>query len=717
MADAALVLASASAGFLVWNWPPAKVFMGDVGSGFLGFVFGVLAISGAKERPWLLWVWLILLSVFIVDATLTLMRRLITGARWYDGALQSRLSARRPGVGQPLESDFGHCGGQVAWLFPLAWGACVWPVAGPFLAVAALAPLVYAVFRYDAGRGTSAAEGAYVELKSAWPRSRGTIKAHEGPGIVVYATQERMMRKALEFMNKLTKIHRLAVWVVQLGVFALSGVAAFLLRFDLALPTAYLKCLAYALPIWLVVKSVVFRLAGLDRGWWRYVSVTDLLRIVVGNFAASVLSCIAILFIAPAGFPRSICLLDLMICFLGTAGVRMIVRMTAEGTSNGSNGAAEKNTLIYGAGAAGVTLLREIQRNPKLLYRVRGFLDDWPDKKGIHILGVSVLGGGGEVELLVTKYEIDTILIAIPSATGSEMTRILGRCHACGVVCKTVPGLGDVIEERGLAGQIREVAVEDLLGRNPVRLEENQIRGTLEGKVVLVTGAAGSIGSELCRQIARFHPAGIVGFEIAESPLFEIDREMRQAFPQMPFYAEIGSIQNRARLDEVLRQYSPSVVYHAAAYKHVPMMEAHVFEAIENNVFGTYNVALAAAEHGVEDFVMISSDKAVRPTNVMGATKRVAELLLLALQNGRTKYVAVRFGNVLGSNGSVIPIFKKQIAAGGPVTVTHPEMRRFFMTIPEACQLVLQAAVIGRADRSASWIWASRSRSSIWPGT
>jgi len=252
-----------------------------------------------------------------------------------------------------------------------------------------------------------------------------------------------------------------------------------------------------------------------------------------------------------------------------------------------------------------------------------------------------------------------------------------------------------VIEERGLAGQIRDVAVEDLLGRKPVRLEENQIRATLEGKVVMVTGAAGSIGSELCRQIARFHPGGIVGFEIAESPLFEIDREMRQTFPQTPFYPEIGSIQNRPRLEEVLRQYSPSVVYHAAAYKHVPMMEAHVFEAVENNVFGTYNVAVAAAAHGVEDFVMISSDKAVRPTNVMGATKRVAELLLLALQNGRTKYVAVRFGNVLGSNGSVIPIFKKQIAAGGPVTVTHPDMRRFFMTIPEACQLVLQAAAIG----------------------
>jgi FlaA1/EpsC-like NDP-sugar epimerase len=259
--------------------------------------------------------------------------------------------------------------------------------------------------------------------------------------------------------------------------------------------------------------------------------------------------------------------------------------------------------------------------------------------------------------------------------------------------------LAEIIEERGLAGQIREVAVEDLLGRTPVHLEEYRINDTLNGKMILVTGAAGSIGSELCRQIARFQPAGIVGFDIAESPLFEIDREMQQRYPLIPFYPEIGSIQNCARLDDVLRRYKPRVVYHAAAYKHVPLMEANVFEAIENNVFGTYNLAIAAAEHRVEDFLMISSDKAVRPTNIMGATKRVAELLLLTLQNGRTKYVAVRFGNVLGSNGSVIPIFKKQIAVGGPVTVTHPEMRRFFMTIPEACQLVLQASAIGKGGQ------------------
>jgi len=507
------------------------------------------------------------------------------------------------------------------------------------------------------------------------------------------------MNKTGRFIERLPGKHRLIVWTVELGIFVLSGVLAFLLRFDFQVPIEHRIHLPYGIAIWVIVKSMVFRLWNLDRGWWRYVSVTDLFRIAAGNISGSLASCIAIYWVAPSGFPRSLYPLDLVLCLLGTAGVRVMVRVLIETARNGRSGDQYKNTLIYGAGAAGVNILREILNNPKLPYRVLGFLDDRLDKKGLEILGTPVLGTGKQIGSLIKKHDVQLVFIAIPSANGAQMTRILEAVHAVGVECKTVPGLSEVIQERGLVGQIRDVAVEDLLGRTPARLEEDQIRASIEGNVVMVTGAAGSIGSELCRQIARFQPAGIVGFEMAESALFEIDREMRQTFPNVPFYPEIGSIQNRARIDEVLCQYSPSVVYHAAAYKHVPLMEAHVFEAVENNILGTYNVAMAAAEHGVDDFVMISSDKAVRPTNVMGASKRVAELLLLALQNGRTKYVAVRFGNVLGSNGSVIPIFKKQIAAGGPVTVTHPEMRRFFMTIPEACQLVLQSAVIGKGGQ------------------
>lgn len=504
------------------------------------------------------------------------------------------------------------------------------------------------------------------------------------------------MRITRQLIDRLKPLNGFVVWGAQVAIFAISGAAAFLLRFDFRIPSGYRSALACALPVWIAAKSLFFRAARLDRGWWRYVSVADIRGILLGNIAGSLLGWASMLLAGRSGFPRSIYLLDLMICFLGTAGVRVLVRLGAEPASVPA--AAAKNILIYGAGDAGVILLREVQHNPKLSYRVRGFVDDRADKRGARILGVPVLGSGADVAALAPKFAIEAILIAIPSATGAQMTRILESCQSARVPCKTVPGLGEIIGNRALAGQIREVAVQDLLGRNLVRLEQETIRQTLEGKLVLVTGAGGSIGSELCRQIGRLRPARIVGLDIAESPLFEIDREMQAAFPAIPFSPEIGSIQNRERLQEVFRRYRPFAVFHAAAYKHVPLMETHVFEAVENNVFGTYNVAQAAAESGVDEFVLISSDKAVRPTSIMGATKRLAELLLMDL-DAPTKFVAVRFGNVLGSNGSIIPIFKKQIAAGGPVTVTHPEMRRFFMTIPEACQLVLEAGAIGKSGQ------------------
>lgn len=485
------------------------------------------------------------------------------------------------------------------------------------------------------------------------------------------------------------------MWATQLGVFALSAASAFLLRFDFGIPAPHRLHLSYALCVWVVVKSVAFRITNLDRGWWRYVSVRDVVRLVIGNLAGSATGCLVILLIAPAGFPRSIFLLDFILCFLGTAGLRIMVRMTAERASAGLNGSG-KNTLIYGAGDAGIALLREIQKNPKLSYRVCGFLDDRPEKRGARILGVPVLGGGDDARPLVKKHKVEIILIAIPSATGAEMTRMLELCRAVGVKCKTVPGLAEVIEERGLAGQIREVAVEDLLGRTPIRLDATALRAQFGAQVVLVTGAAGSIGSELCRQLAGFGPARIVAYDIAETAMFHLEQEMQRSFAGVPFAPEIGSIQNTQRLSDVFRLHQPRIVFHAAAYKHVPMMESHPFEAVENNIFGTWNVATTAAEQGARDFVMISSDKAVRPANLMGLTKRAAELAVGALQNHTTKFVSVRFGNVLGSNGSVIPIFKSQIAAGGPVTVTHPDMRRYFMTIPEAVQLVLQASTMGR---------------------
>lgn len=508
----------------------------------------------------------------------------------------------------------------------------------------------------------------------------------------------KMGRKYWVAFYRSMLLRRFAIWLVQVAVFYVSIRTAALLRFDFKVPPSILKSILLAIPIWIVIKMLTFAALRLLRGWWAYLSVVDVAWLAVGSAIAPLLCLAGLAGLHYAPVPRSIYIIDAMISFLLTSGVRVGVRLLAEWKLTSGPAIAKTDILIYGAGEAGLVLMREIRRNPALPYRVRGFVDDQPSKKGLRISGIPVLGGGAQIGDYATRYGIEMVLIAIPSASGAQMTAILENCRDAGVACKTVPGLAEIISGNALAGQIRDVAVEDLLGRSPVELAEEQIREGIEGKIILVTGAGGSIGSELCRQIARFSPAGIVGFEAGETALFEIDREMRELFPGVPFYPEIGNVQNSSRLDEVFSWHRPHAVFHAAAYKHVPLMETHIFEAVENNIFGTYNTATAAIRAGVESFVLISTDKAVCPTNVMGATKRVCEQLLLSLES-QVKFAAVRFGNVLGSNGSVIPIFKKQIANGGPVTVTHPEMRRFFMTIPEACQLVLQAATIAEGGQ------------------
>jgi FlaA1/EpsC-like NDP-sugar epimerase len=394
-------------------------------------------------------------------------------------------------------------------------------------------------------------------------------------------------------------------------------------------------------------------------------------------------------------FSRSLCFLDFLICLQVTTGLRVVARIARELTACSIGRGVRKRILIYGAGAGGVMLLRELRANSVSTHEVCGFIDDDHRKQGMLIDRVAILGSGQDLAEQTRRKNVAEILIAIPSARGPQMAQILQHCHAAGAPCKTMPGLAEFVVSARAAAQIRDVAVEDLLGRNPVHLDEETIRHKLEGRTILVTGAGGSIGSELCLQIARFRPQTVVGLDIAESALFNIQQELIRLFPELHFCPEIGSIRNNQRIYEVFRKYKPSTVYHAAAYKHVPLMEEHPFEAVENNVFGTWQIATMAGRFRVEHFVMISSDKAVRPTSIMGATKRTAELIIYAIQNGGTKYMSVRFGNVLGSNGSVIPTFKKQIAVGGPVIVTHPEMRRYFMTIPEATQLVLQASTMG----------------------
>ena len=492
--------------------------------------------------------------------------------------------------------------------------------------------------------------------------------------------------------------HRLRVNALDWAAFALSGLLAFELRFDGELPAHYFQPMKVALCIWVVAKSVIFAVSKLNKGNWRYTSALDAVRVVWANTAASILGGLTILLVLGLrGIPRSVYILDWLLSCLLTLGCRLVTRVVI--TTHNSRRPKGKltRTLIYGAGTAGLALLWELRQNQSLMCDVVGFIDDDPSKMHLILQGKRVLGTGEDLGAVVRKYVVERVLIAIPSATGPQMVRMLKYAIEAEVEHKMVPGLGDLIQGTELGHQIRDVAVEDLLGRTPVALDQGSIMERIQGRVVMVTGAAGSIGSELCRQIARFRPLAIVGFDEAETPLFQLDRELAKSFPDLVFYPEIGNIIRADTLHLVMEHYKPTILYHAAAYKHVPMMEKHAFAAIENNVFGTWQVARSATQHGVEDFVMISTDKAVRPTSMMGATKRIAELVIRSLQQeSGTKFVAVRFGNVLGSNGSVVPIFKEQIAAGGPVTVTDPEMCRYFMTIPEAAQLVLQAFSIGK---------------------
>jgi FlaA1/EpsC-like NDP-sugar epimerase len=489
---------------------------------------------------------------------------------------------------------------------------------------------------------------------------------------------------------------RTIIWAIHLLIFVGCGISAFLVRFDLAIDRGAIGQICFALPVWIAVKTIVFRAARLDRGWWRYVSIPDLLRVVIANVVASMISTVIIVLAGPAGFSRAVYIIDLFLCIYATGGVRLLARMLRDPTLRGTPGASGKRVLIYGAGSAGFWLVREILATPQPTYDIRGFIDDNPLKRGMTVHRLTVLGGGSDIASIAARENIEEVLIAIPSASAQQMTRILHFCHDAGVRCQTVPSVWDLIEGAGLTNQIRDVAVEDLLSRSTVHLIEDGIRAKLSGKVIVVTGGGGSIGSELCRQIARFEPRAVVAYDISETSLFQLEHEMGRVAPHVPFRYEIGSIRNRQRVAEVFDRYRPAVVYHAAAYKHVPMMETHLFEAVENNVLGTWNVATVAADYDVEDFVMISSDKAVRPTSVMGMTKRLSEVLINSLHGRGVKYVSVRFGNVLGSNGSVVPLFKQQIATGGPVTVTHPEMRRYFMTVLEAVQLVLQASTMGK---------------------
>ena len=487
---------------------------------------------------------------------------------------------------------------------------------------------------------------------------------------------------------------------IQIAIIIGSLVLAFILRFDMRVPEFYWQVIYALVPALLVIKLGIFWRMGLFTGWWRYVSMADLITIFKANVFASLGFVLYAVFVHRLeNIPRSILALDFIFCFLLMGGVRFVTRAFRENyfPMPLSKGQSKTRVLVVGAGDAGQMIAREIRQNRRLNLELAGFVDDDPKKQGERFQGVPVLGKQEKIDRICQRQGIDEVIIALPSATGKEIRQVVERCLAAKVKFKTLPGVGDLIDGRVSVQSIREVSLDDLLGREPVSLEVDKIRGYLAGKRVLVTGAGGSIGSEICRQVARFGPQKIILFDNAETPLFFIEQELLKAAPDIRLVPIIGDIRFRARVEAIFDEFMPEVVFHAAAYKHVPMMEHNPAEAANNNVRGTKILADAADAFGAKHFVMISTDKAVNPTNVMGASKRAAELYVQTLsRRSKTHFVTVRFGNVLGSNGSVVPIFKEQIRHGGPVTVTHPEVTRYFMTIPEATQLVLQAGSMGR---------------------
>jgi FlaA1/EpsC-like NDP-sugar epimerase len=505
--------------------------------------------------------------------------------------------------------------------------------------------------------------------------------------------------------NAILKIRWLLITLSHALIICTSLAVAVWIRFDFASGILAWPVLFAAVIVVLPIKMCVFMAGGLQRGWWRYAGLTDIARIGIVNALASGTSAAALFLCFGSAFPRSVYVIDLLVCFLLTTGSRFCVRLYNE-TLRCEVVANAKGILIYGAGAAGRGLLRETQVNPSLGFQVLGFIDDNPLLRSTSIMGVSVLGTGRDIGNIVERYAkrnpaIEEVVIAMPSSTGRQMREAHANCRAGGVTCRTIPGIGDLLTGNYLSAQIRSISVDDLLGREQIRLEENRIHESIVSHSILITGAAGSIGSELCRQTACFSPRRLVILDQAESELFKVDQELRQKHPNLEIVPVVADIRDIRSVEEVMRTYSISSIYHAAAYKHVPMMEAHVFEAVRNNVIGTWNLVRAAQKCHASSLLMISSDKAVNPTSVMGVTKRIAELIVSAACNGPsngTKFVSVRFGNVLGSNGSVVPIFQAQIAAGGPVTVTDPEMRRYFMSIREAVQLVLQASTMGKGS-------------------
>jgi len=504
------------------------------------------------------------------------------------------------------------------------------------------------------------------------------------------------------FLLKKTTFRRTLLFFLGDGILlALSLYLAFYLRFDGQIHGVYFRQMLWSLPLFLLVKYAIFASFRLYRMSWSYVGfyeIVDILKAVTVSF----LLLLGLIFIFWThrlfqGYPRSVPFIDYALTLVFIVMFRASKRFYSQ-TLSGRKKAGTKRTLVIGAGNAGEQIVRDMRRQKESPYTPVGFIDDDPAKRGVYIQGVKVYGNRKHIARTVDRLNVELVLIAIPSASSREIREILSVVRQAHVKeIRIIPGLNELVHGNVSLSDIKEIRIEDILGREQASIDRRMVNDFIKGKRVLITGAGGSIGSELVRQVLSFEPKQIIALDIDETELFNLELETGRGGLGAEFFSVVADIQDRNKLESVFNAYLPNLVFHAAAYKHVPMMEKYPEEAVKVNVLGTRTVAEVANDYGVEKFVMVSTDKAVKPTNVMGATKRVAEKIVNGLNaSGRTKFISVRFGNVVGSRGSVIPIFEDQIRRGGPVTVTHEEMRRYFMSIPEASILILQAAAMGQ---------------------
>lgn len=481
-----------------------------------------------------------------------------------------------------------------------------------------------------------------------------------------------------------------------LGI-SLAYLLALYLRFDGKVDIIYVDNLLDHIVIIILIKLFVYYLFKLYKSLWEYASIDEMIQVIESSVVANIVAS-TYMYFSNLQMPRSIYFMVPVIDIIFIGGIRFLYRLIRRIKHNSFfMGKDHKRVLIVGAGDAGSIVIKELRNHETLKRKPVAIIDDNPKKRKQNINGVPVVGNRKDIEKVCKEYNIDEIIIAIPSASSDDIKDIVRECKKTKIKTKILPGVYELIDEQVSVSKIRDVEIEDLLGRDEIHLNMDEIQKYIKDRKVLITGGGGSIGSELCRQIAKFEPKKLIIVDIYENNAYDIQNELLSRYDDLHMRVFIASIRDKQRMEEIFAAEDVDVVFHAAAHKHVPLMEENPSEAVKNNVFGTLNVVECAGKYGVEKFVLISTDKAVNPTNVMGATKRLAEMIIqLANSYSDTEYVAVRFGNVLGSNGSVIPLFKKQIASGGPVTVTHPKVIRYFMTIPEACQLVLQAGAMAK---------------------